>query len=110
MLIRLRKAQTTLEYAVLIAVVAGGLIAMQVYVKRAFQGSIQSSADDMGEQFSVHGLEELNYDYSSSSNTTETFEDGITKSQLNEEEKSYRNFSVNISDYSQEGWNKTFTP
>ena len=103
-----RKAQSSLEYAVLIAIVAGGLIAMQVYVKRAFQGNMQSSADDIGEQFSVHGLTELAYNYSTGSNTTESFLDGVTSSRLNEAETSTRNFSVELEDFSQEGWDVNF--
>jgi len=46
------KAQATLEYAILIGVIVAGLIAMQVYFKRGFQGKIRDSADDIGEQFS----------------------------------------------------------
>lgn len=47
-----KKGQTTLEYAILIGVVAAALIAMQVYLKRGYQGKIRASADDMGDQFS----------------------------------------------------------
>lgn len=53
MFIRLNKrAQSTLEYAVIIAVVVAGLIAMQAYVKRGLQGKIKDATDDIGEQFS----------------------------------------------------------
>jgi len=46
-----RKAQTTLEYAVLIGVIVAGLIAMQIYLKRGWQGKLRESADNMGSQF-----------------------------------------------------------
>lgn len=46
-----RKGQSTLEYAIIIAVVVGGLLAMQHYVKRGYQGKLKSAADDMGQQF-----------------------------------------------------------
>ncbi|MFA6217555.1 MAG: hypothetical protein WDL87_07925 [Candidatus Omnitrophota bacterium] len=53
MFIRLTKrAQSTLEYAVIIAVVVGALIAMQVYVKRGLQGRLRQATDDVGDQFS----------------------------------------------------------
>lgn len=54
MFIRLnkRKAQSTLEYGVVIAVVVAALVAMQAYVKRGLQGKIKESADQIGEQFS----------------------------------------------------------
>jgi len=47
-----RGAQSTLEYALIVAVVVGGLIAMQVYVKRGLQGKLKESADQLGEQYS----------------------------------------------------------
>lgn len=51
MLLRLRKGQNTLEYALLIAAVVAGVIAMQYYVKRGFQGKVKDSSDQIGEQF-----------------------------------------------------------
>ena len=54
MFIRLnkRKAQSTLEYGVVIAVVVAALVAMQAYVKRGLQGKIKESTDQIGEQYS----------------------------------------------------------
>lgn len=46
-----RKAQSTVEYAVLIAVVVGALLAMQIYVKRGAMGKLRSSTDQIGDQF-----------------------------------------------------------
>jgi hypothetical protein len=46
-----RKGQSTLEYAIIIAVVVGGLMIMQHYVKRGYQGRLKSASDDMGQQF-----------------------------------------------------------
>lgn len=46
------KAQTTLEYAILIGVIVAALIAMQTYIKRGFQGKMRGDADSMGAQFS----------------------------------------------------------
>jgi uncharacterized protein (UPF0333 family) len=48
-----RKGQSTLEYAVLIAVVVGALLAMQIYMKRGIQGKLRQSADQIGEQYSA---------------------------------------------------------
>jgi len=47
-----KKGQSTLEYAVIIAVVVAALIAMQTYVKRGLQGRLKQASDDIGEQFS----------------------------------------------------------
>ncbi len=52
MLIRLRKAQSTLEYALLIGVVVGALIAMQNYLKRSMMGRLQAVGDQIGDQYS----------------------------------------------------------
>lgn len=48
-----RKGQSTLEYAVIIAVVVAGLLAMQTYMKRAVQGKLRQSTDSIGEQYSA---------------------------------------------------------
>ena len=53
MLRKIRKAQSTLEYAALIAVVVGALVAMQVYLKRGIEGKLRSNADDIGTQFDI---------------------------------------------------------
>lgn len=42
-----KKAQTTAEYAVLIALVVGAVVAMQVYVRRGLQGRIRDVVDDI---------------------------------------------------------------
>lgn len=47
-----KKAQSTLEYAVIIAVVVAALIAMQAYMKRGLQGKFKQASDDIGEQYS----------------------------------------------------------
>lgn len=46
-----RKAQSTLEYALIIGVVVAGLLLMQHYVRRGLAGKYKSSSDDLGEQF-----------------------------------------------------------
>ncbi len=46
------KAQSTLEYAMVVFCVVLALVGMNIYVKRSIQGRIRSAADDMGEQYS----------------------------------------------------------
>jgi uncharacterized protein (UPF0333 family) len=46
-----RKGQSTLEYALIVAVVIAGLLVMQYYVKRGFSGRMKQASDDMGEQY-----------------------------------------------------------
>ncbi len=45
------KAQSTLEYFVMIAVIVAALFAMQTYIKRGMQGKIRDSADNIGQGF-----------------------------------------------------------
>ena len=51
MLIKLRKAQSTLEYAVVIFAIVAALVTMQIYLKRGIQGKMRQSADSIGEQY-----------------------------------------------------------
>ncbi|UCG34571.1 MAG: hypothetical protein JSW17_03465 [Candidatus Omnitrophota bacterium] len=53
----MRKSQSILEYAILIGVIAAGILVMQSFVKRGFQGGLKDSADKMGEQFSASGTQ-----------------------------------------------------
>jgi hypothetical protein len=46
------KGQSALEYSLIIICLVAGLIAMQVYVKRGFQGRLRSVSDELGEQYS----------------------------------------------------------
>ena len=54
MLIRMRKnkkAQSTLEYALIISVAVGALLALNDYMQRGIQGRLKDSTDRVGEQF-----------------------------------------------------------
>jgi len=44
----LKRAQTTAEYAVLIALVIGAVVTMQIYVKRGMQNRIKNVVDHTG--------------------------------------------------------------
>jgi len=45
------KAQSTLEYAVIIAVVMVALLAMNIYMRRGFSGRLRDIADTVGPQY-----------------------------------------------------------
>lgn len=67
------RGQSTLEYAILVTIVIGALIAMQIYVKRGFQGRWKSTVDDFGEQYDPRTVNSL-INYSLVSNTDTTIE------------------------------------
>jgi uncharacterized protein (UPF0333 family) len=50
-----KQGQSILEYSIMLAVVIAVLLIMQSFVKRGYQGSLKSSSDKMGEQFSAGG-------------------------------------------------------
>ena len=75
-----RKGQSTLEYAILIAVVVAAAIGMQVYVKRGFQGRLKQSADSIGDQYAP-GKTTSNYKRTLDATRTEdVFQEGQTSS------------------------------
>ncbi len=47
-----KKGQSAVEYAVLIMIVIGAMIAISGYVKRGIQGRMKQATDDIGKQFS----------------------------------------------------------
>lgn len=56
-----RRGQSTLEYAVVIAVVAGALLLMNHYIRRGVEGKLRESTDQIGEQYSAGNMTS-NYD------------------------------------------------
>jgi len=53
-MLRRLKGQSTLEYAMIIAVVVGALLAINIYMKRGLQGRLRESADQIGDQFDAN--------------------------------------------------------
>lgn len=94
-----RKAQSTVEYAMIIAVVVGGLLLMQHYVRRGLAGRYRSSSDDLGEQFdpTAHGgVITINQ----SSDVRQTLINGTFETKHNKDQKSLRTGNESISNYS----------
>jgi hypothetical protein len=50
---KIRRGQSTLEYAVLVGCLVGALFLMQIYIKRSLQGRIKEAANEIGEQYSA---------------------------------------------------------
>lgn len=49
-------AQSVLEYTLIITVASAALIAMQIYMKRGFQGRLRLAADEAGGQYSPRNV------------------------------------------------------
>ena len=80
--------QSTLEYAVLVVIIIGALLSIQFYLKRGIQGRLKSSADDIGDQYSVGNTNVLK-STNTFSKTTEEFgisAQGASKTTLNGDE------------------------
>ncbi|MDP2652463.1 MAG: hypothetical protein Q8Q08_00350 [Candidatus Omnitrophota bacterium] len=103
--LRKKKGQSTLEYAVLIIIVIGALLSIQVYIKRGVQGRLKSAADDIGDQYSP-GNTNVRKTTRVQSNTAETFVNGVTKSKLLADEKTYVERNSEILNAEQEFWGK----
>ncbi len=46
-----KRGQSTIEYAVMAAVVVGALLLMQVYMQRGVAGKLRTATDQIGDQF-----------------------------------------------------------
>jgi len=89
------RGQSTLEYAVIIAVVVGGLMAMQYYIKRGYAGRLRASSDEMGEQFDPYAYK-ASLTYNQSSNVTQTATDTGSKTWHREDQVSKKTGSENV--------------
>lgn len=68
-----KKAQSALEYALIITVVTAGLVGMAKYTQRGMQGKLRSSADSIGEQYSAKHTKSTKVTSHSNSEVRERF-------------------------------------
>lgn len=108
------KAQSTLEYAVLIIIIIGALLTIQVYIKRGVQGRLKSATDDVGDQYS-DGNTNITTTVTSNTKTHDTVGidesggttgQGVTKSTIAGLDQSTTNMQSNIVNVQQEYWGK----
>jgi Flp pilus assembly pilin Flp len=102
-----KRAQSTLEYAVLMVVIIGALIAIQVYLKRGVQGKLKSSADDIGDQFSPGNTNLVSVETSHSEQIQSTGAaaggQGMSKTEITAESTNSTSAAV-IADDKKENW------
>ncbi len=100
---RRKKGQSTLEYAILVIIIIGALVAIQTYIKRGIQGRLKSAADDIGDQFSP-GNTNVTKTMTTSSSTSDTFLSGVTTSTLLNAESTVDSLLSNIINVDREYW------
>jgi hypothetical protein len=85
----MRRAQSTIEYIMVIGVLAASLIAMGAYMKRGFHGNVRNMADQLGSQYEP-GKTAIDYEETLTSVSEETtigqVVDGVTDSQTSSSE------------------------
>lgn len=76
-MLRHNQGQSTLEYAILIAVVVAALLATQIYIKRGVQGKLRESTDQIGEQFDT-GKTKVTSNRNRTATTVQELSQGVT--------------------------------
>lgn len=75
----LNRAQSISEYAVLLAVIAGALLGMQVYLKRGIQGRIRDLADQISSKHYESKDTESYYETEQKGTTVQDYKDGVAR-------------------------------
>jgi Flp pilus assembly pilin Flp len=81
-----KNAQSVMEYAVIIAVITAGLIAMQLYLKRGLQGALRNQSESIGEQYRP-GQTVSVQEKETTVNTTQTSRLGLSRTETEETSK-----------------------
>jgi len=100
-----KKAQSSLEYAILIIIVLGALLSIQVYIKRGIQGRLKSATDDIGEQYKAGGMN-VTKTTRFHSKTNETAEQGASTSTLVDAETTNVVLSSNMMSITEDFWGR----
>jgi uncharacterized protein (UPF0333 family) len=78
-----KKGQSTLEYAIIVAVVVAALFAIQIYMKRGVQGKLRQSTDDIGAQFEANATgTQVDFEITQQTTSVQTIENQTTTSTL----------------------------
>lgn len=98
-----KKAQSTLEYALLIGVIVAGLVAMQLYLKRGYQGKLRENSDQLGDQYSpsyTTGTTKITKE----STTNETLKNKVTRTEFTSPEKVTQNIDEKTEELGKESF------
>jgi len=103
-----KNGQSTAEFAVLLALIAAALIAMQVYIRRGIQGRVKNLADEIGGQYE-QGRTDATYETRQVSKTESIYKYGVSTTNT---PVSWRDSSgvTHTGDESKRWGNETVTP
>jgi hypothetical protein len=89
---RLNKmAQSTAEFAIVISIVIGAIVAMQIYVKRALQARVRDASDGLGSgQYEPYYLQQNTNQNSTGSETDQLQTGGSVARGSNDQSQSNR--------------------
>ncbi len=90
-----KKAQNTAEYAILIALVVGGVIAIQTYAQRALQARVRGAAQYLTTQTNAIGTDSqyepyyltTNYLVSTNSSDTQLLDDDTVRQEITDDRR-----------------------
>jgi cytoskeletal protein RodZ len=99
-----RKGQSTLEFTILIIIIIGALLSIQVYIKRAVQGSLKSAADDISQEQFTPGGTTYNFTSTTESTTMEQYIQGQQTTNIIGAEITNVELQMNIINQFQEYW------
>ena len=99
-----RKGQSTLEIVVLIVIVAAAVLVMNRFIRRSIIGKLRESADDIGSQFSVTQLKDLNVVTESSANMTVVSLGAGRETKFIHSQKQSQNTEMWLNEVNKEEW------
>ena len=96
-MLKIKRGQSVLEYAILIVIIIAALLTLQTYIKRGISGRLKSATDDIGDQYTVAGPANYCNRVYTTSNTTETSLGGTSNTTLRAptNTNSYRSIGTN---------------
>ena len=93
-MLKVRRGQSLLEYAILMVIIIAALLTLQTYIKRGLQGRLKSSADDIGEKYSMSSGANYSKVVTTTSNTRERVNGGTTESTQRAPSETVTNVSI----------------
>ena len=70
-MIKRHKAQSTLEYVILVTIIVAAFVATQAYIKRGFQGRWKETMDSFADQYDPNAINsQVHYSLLSNSDTS----------------------------------------